>query len=305
MADVQKEKGFVSIAHELLSAVLKFKISPGRKAVMLTVMDKTYGWQKKSDRISVGQISRFAGVSIRQVQKSLAELEARNMIWRSPVNGPLIRVIGIQKDFDQWRGPIVKTRSHRAHRPLQRDDPGHTDGVTLPRAPGHPVHTDGVTPSTRTGYTPSTRPPTNKKKKPLINVGAHAPPISRGSFHEPEPWALKLTDILAECLQGVSGARFPRGWRNNWARQIERMPAEIPWLRDMVPEKRSSQMELAIRWAFRPENLGQEYEVVIRCGKSFREKLPKLVAARQRSRKKVVKVESFRRQVEISDQSAG
>ena len=299
MADVQKEKGFVPIAHELLSALLRSGVPRTHVAVMLAVMDKTYGWNKKSDRISTSQIAEFTDLDERNVRRTLNDLERWNMIGRSPPKGKSVRIISVQKDYGQWNYAAPKTRSHRSPTP------------PLDRSP-----TPGSNPHERTPHAPldrSPRPPLDRSPRPpteaisilISNVGANAPPVSRGSFHEPEPWALKLADILAECLQGVPGARFPRGWRNNWARQIERMPREIPWLRVMLAEKRSSQMELAIRWALGAENLGQEYEVEIRCGKSFREKWPKLVAARQRSRKKLIKVEGFRKDVEIGDESAG
>ncbi len=71
------------------------------------------------------------------------------------------------------------------------------------------------------------------------------------------------------------------------------MPREIPELREMTPEERSARIEFAIEWALGPENLDQEYEVVIRCGKSLREKWPKLVAAAQRKTRGTRRVEDF------------
>ena len=61
------------------------------------------------------------------------------------------------------------------------------------------------------------------------------------------------------------------------------MPREIPEL-CVNGEPLGEKIEVAIVWALGPENLGREYEVVIRSGRSLREKWPKLVAAARRRR---------------------
>lgn len=62
---------------------------------------------------------------------------------------------------------------------------------------------------------------------------------------------------------------------------MERLVRECPELQaDGV--RRSEHIQGAIRWALGPQNLGQEYEVVIRSGRALREKWPKLRAAAKR-----------------------
>ena len=78
---------------------------------MLAVMEKTYGWNKKADRIASSQIAEFAGMSAGSVRKILADLELRNMIERSPARGGAVRSVSIQKDFDQWIDRASKAQS--------------------------------------------------------------------------------------------------------------------------------------------------------------------------------------------------
>ena len=94
--------------------------------------------------------------------------------------------------------------------------------------------------------------------------------------------ALSCSELLIELLRPVPGARIPSRARWQWARDIARMPREIP---DLGSEPWAT-IEAGIRWALGPENLGQQYEVVIRSGRALREKWPKLVAAAQRKRKR-------------------
>ena len=298
MANVQKENGFVPIARELLSALLRSGVPRTHLAVMFAVMDKTYGWSKKSDRISTKQIAKFTDLQDRHVRRTLNDLEEWNMIRRSPPKGKSVRVISVQKDFDEWHYATPKTRSHRPPTPSLDRPPA--PGLNLPQASPHAPLDRPPTPSLDRPPTPSTY----TKKHSLSNVGADAPPVSR-TRSPPESWALKLSDILIECLQDVPGARFPRGCRNSWARQIERMPREIPELRVLLADERSARIEFGIRWALGRENLGHDYGVVIRCGKSLREKWPKLVAASQRRSKKAMKVDSFRQYVETGEETVG
>ena len=82
--------------------------------------------------------------------------------------------------------------------------------------------------------------------------------------------ALTLARLLIELLRDVPGARIPPRAERQWATYIARMPREIPEL-GAAPNPWEA-IEGAIRWALGPENLGQQYEVVIRSGRALLEK---------------------------------
>lgn len=104
---------------------------------------------------------------------------------------------------------------------------------------------------------------------------------SRASRSPPSDWSLSCSDLLIELLEPVPGAVIPRGARASWAREIERLVGECPELQ-ANGVKPPEHIQGAIRWALGPQNLGQEYEVVIRSGRALREKWPKLRAAAKR-----------------------
>jgi hypothetical protein len=80
----------------------------------------------------------------------------------------------------------------------------------------------------------------------------------------------------------VPGAVIPKQARTTWAREIDRLVSDAPELNASVNPTRWESVKGGIRWALGPENLGTEYEVVIRSGRSLREKWPKLRAAAKR-----------------------
>ncbi len=141
------------------------------------------------------------------------------------------------------------------------------------------------------GEIPAKREEENRVDKKLQRAPAK-PPRVRATF-KPEPWSLELADLLHDRLEHVAGASFTRGWRNRWAHEIEKMPREIPELRIMEAAERSKRIEFAIEWALGPDNLGQQYEVVIRSAAALREKWPKLVSQAARKSRPARQNEEF------------
>ena len=99
---------------------------------------------------------------------------------------------------------------------------------------------------------------------------------------QPAGWAVTLSELLITLLEPVPGARIPRGAKTRWASEIEALAKEAP---ELANGNATKHLEAGIRWALGPENLGREFEVVIRSGQSLRQKWPQLVAAARRKRK--------------------
>jgi hypothetical protein len=150
------------------------------------------------------------------------------------------------------------------------------------------------------GVAPAARPIT--KQAEAITDPPQKPP--KRPPRSPEAWSLRLSRILQELLADAPGARFPAGCENRWAREIERMPKEVPELRALAPEDCEKRIEFAIRWALGPDNLGREFEVVIRSGKALREKWSKLVAGAQRTGRQGVQTEAFQKFIDNGDEVA-
>lgn len=100
MATPQLEDGHVRIANELLEAILGFGFSQRELLVLLTIIRKTYGFNKKEDDMSASQIGAVCGMARQHVTTTLNALVARNVIAKRP--GQFGMIIGVQKDHCKW-----------------------------------------------------------------------------------------------------------------------------------------------------------------------------------------------------------
>lgn len=113
VANPQKEDGYTPIAHTILEALATHVISPDEWRVLMVILRKTYGWNKKTDSISLSEFARITGITRNHVSRVICKLASRNIIYRvAPVqgtDGPRsgandIIIYGFQKDFDKWVG---------------------------------------------------------------------------------------------------------------------------------------------------------------------------------------------------------
>jgi phage replication O-like protein O len=102
----QVEDGHTRIANELFEAILRFGLTAREWAVIMTIIRKTYGYNKKQDDISASQIGALCGLARPHVTATLKKLETKKMIHKRA--GTYGSVIGIQKRYTCW------AKDHRA-----------------------------------------------------------------------------------------------------------------------------------------------------------------------------------------------
>lgn len=183
MADVQKEKGFVPIADELLSALLRSHVPLTHQSVMLAVMDKTYGWQKRAGRVSVNWIAKFSDIDRHNVQHALIDLERWGMIERQAASGNQIRIIAVVKDYDLWVIPEAGSRSHH-RRPCA---PGGNPPPCVPGYAAPPCVPRHAGPACLGTHQPACLGTHKKKKKSLRTAAASAASPARPSMKKVKP----------------------------------------------------------------------------------------------------------------------
>lgn len=105
MANPQTEDGYTRIANELMEALAKIRIPGEAMKVLLVILRKTYGFQKKEDSISLSQFCLCTGMKKPAICKALHNLNALNVITQKD-NGSS-KIYGINKDFDSWN-PLPK-----------------------------------------------------------------------------------------------------------------------------------------------------------------------------------------------------
>ena len=96
MANPQLENGHVKIANDLFEAIYMTPMSDYEHRLFLLIIRRTYGFNKKSDWISLSQICKELGIHKANASRTVRKLKERNMITKEG------RRISVQKDYEQW-----------------------------------------------------------------------------------------------------------------------------------------------------------------------------------------------------------
>ena len=101
MASPQTENGYTKVSNELLEAFCKKGLPQNAGQIWWFILRKTYGWKKKNDLISFGQIEAGTNISKAHISRELTRLVKANMIVTQTGNTRSV-TYGIQKDYEEW-----------------------------------------------------------------------------------------------------------------------------------------------------------------------------------------------------------
>lgn len=105
MASPQKENGYTAIANEILEELVKADLLSSELRIILFILRKTYGYQKKQDIISLSQFSKGCCLSRPTIVKSIKNLVIKNLLVKTALPSSKIS-FSFNKDYDKW---VVKT----------------------------------------------------------------------------------------------------------------------------------------------------------------------------------------------------
>lgn len=97
MASPQTENGHTKIANEILEQLVKVGLLGSEWSVVFFVIRKTYGWNKKEDRISLTQFEKATKLSRPTVVKTLKNLSIKGILVKTP-----LLAYQLQKDWEKW-----------------------------------------------------------------------------------------------------------------------------------------------------------------------------------------------------------
>lgn len=105
MANPQKEDGFTSIANEIMDRLSLLNLSSSEWKMMMVLFRQTYGWNKKTDVISLSQFEKKTGMDRTTVCRMKKRLVAKRLL--------LIKEKGLMfnKNYDEWvvaKQPVAK-----------------------------------------------------------------------------------------------------------------------------------------------------------------------------------------------------
>lgn len=110
MANPQKENGYTSISNELMEALARTRISGEQRQLLDFILRKTYGYNKKEDKISLSQFVLGTGLKKPNICRGLKSLEAMNIIIKT--DNAKANIYGILKNYDKWK-PLSKVIIHK------------------------------------------------------------------------------------------------------------------------------------------------------------------------------------------------
>ena len=99
----QLEDGYTRIANELLDALVHARFSARQYSVLLTIIRKTYGYNKKSDDIGLSQIAALTGLSKANASRTVNELAKLRAIIKT--EGQFGHRLSVNKHYGQWGLP--------------------------------------------------------------------------------------------------------------------------------------------------------------------------------------------------------
>lgn len=95
MANPQKENGYTAIANELMERIALLPISGSEFRILMVVLRKTYGFQKKEDVISLTQFQKLTGLKRANVCRTIKELVAKRLLLKG-------KKYRLNKNHDEW-----------------------------------------------------------------------------------------------------------------------------------------------------------------------------------------------------------
>jgi phage replication O-like protein O len=96
MASPQKENGFTGIANEILDHLSMPGINGSEYRILLAVIRKTYGFNKKKDRISLTQFEKLTSMNRAHVVRTIKELVSKRILLKDGTS------YLFNKNWEEW-----------------------------------------------------------------------------------------------------------------------------------------------------------------------------------------------------------
>ena len=96
---------FTKLPNKVLEAMYQHRFSPAQYSALLYIGRHTFGWNKKTDSVSIKRMAEETGYTRRGMMKAVNSLEADNVLSIYKAGAGRIAKIGI-KDPGEWRKPV-------------------------------------------------------------------------------------------------------------------------------------------------------------------------------------------------------
>jgi len=103
----QLENGYLRIANEIVDKLCSYRLSGEEWMVLLTILRKTYGYQKKEDVISLSQFFKATGLAKPSICRAINKLVEKKVISKKATGNGYSYCFN--KIFTTWK-PLAKKR---------------------------------------------------------------------------------------------------------------------------------------------------------------------------------------------------
>lgn len=106
MKNPQKENGYTAIANEIMDQLARVSLSGNEWKILMYVFRKTYGFNKKQDRIPLSQFVDGCDMDRTNVCRTIKKLVAKRILVKT------YGVYGFNKGYNDWvvvKSPVVKS----------------------------------------------------------------------------------------------------------------------------------------------------------------------------------------------------
>jgi phage replication O-like protein O len=107
MSDPQLENGYTKIANEIIDQFCKYRLSGEEWMVLWAIIRKTYGFNKKMDKISFSQLSNMTNLKRQTVNRALKKLSSKMVIGVIKNDDSQVNSYCLNKEFKNWI-PVIK-----------------------------------------------------------------------------------------------------------------------------------------------------------------------------------------------------
>ena len=99
----QIEDGYTKIANELLEIIYKAPFNATQLKIMLCVVRFTYGFHRKTGKLSISYIATAINRDYRNVQREINNLVDLNILISEKNSSNSCRKLGINKKYNTWK----------------------------------------------------------------------------------------------------------------------------------------------------------------------------------------------------------
>lgn len=131
MASPQLENGYTSIANEILDNLCKLSLNGTELKVVICIFRYTFGFRRKSHKLSASFISRYGNCELSSVKRALKRLQEKKIVvCVNPEKKGVTAELMFNKNYEQWATSSKKatsseitTSSKTATRPVAKLQP--------------------------------------------------------------------------------------------------------------------------------------------------------------------------------------